>query len=66
MKRFAISLAVIVTLILGLTAPAYAATGYDFGQHHSTHAREMSGFTKDMNPGMHRGYAGWDDCQHTH
>jgi len=46
-------------LLLAAASSAFAATGSDFGAHHSAHAIEMTGFTADMNPGTHQGYAGW-------
>ncbi len=63
MKKFTISILALV-LSLAVAAPAFAAAndgaGYEYGQHHSTHAREMSGFSGTMNPGvMHRGFSGW-------
>lgn len=57
--------ALVLVLLLSLASPALAATGAggagrDFGLHHAEHAREMGGFTGEMNPGvMHRGFAGW-------
>lgn len=51
-------------LVLAFAAPAFATgadgAGRSFGLHHATHAREMGGFTGEMNPGvMHRGFSGW-------
>ena len=37
-----------------------APTGRDFGQHVAACAHEMGGFIGSHNPGMHRGFAGWD------
>ena len=56
--------ALAVALSLVMTAPAFAtgadSAGYEYGQHHADHAREMGGFTGTMNPGvMHRGFSGW-------
>lgn len=46
-----------------LATPAFATgsagSGAAFGDHHATMAQEMSGFSADMNPGMHTGFAGW-------
>lgn len=53
--KFAVALA----LALMVAAPAFAATGAEFGAHHAAHAQEMGGFTADMNPGTHQGFAGW-------
>lgn len=64
MRRM-ITLLVVLVLLLALASPAFAATGAngagrDFGQHHAEHAREMGGFSGEMNPGvMHRGFSGW-------
>lgn len=54
----------VLALSLLLAVPAFATgadrAGYEYGQHHAAHAREMGGFTGTMNPGvMHRGFSGW-------
>jgi len=59
MKRTLVVLALSAALMIAAAAPAFAATGQEFGAHHSTHAIEMGGFSADMNPGMHQGFAGW-------
>jgi len=60
MKKKLAVFALTVVLALSVAAPAFAATGLDFGQHHATHAQEMGGFTGTMNPGvMHQGFSGW-------
>jgi len=56
--------ALTVALMLAIAAPAFATgangAGYEYGQHHAAHAREMGGFSGTMNPGvMHRGFSGW-------
>ena len=61
---------VIVATTTALALPAAPAlagplsTSNAFGQHVSTCAQDMGGFTGTHNPGMHRGAAGWDsgDC----
>jgi hypothetical protein len=59
MTRIAFLMAAVV-LMLSLAAPAFGATGAEFGAHHAAHAQEMKGFTGEMNPGvMHTGFAGW-------
>ncbi|MHB8792570.1 MAG: hypothetical protein ACYC6O_04445 [Thermoleophilia bacterium] len=65
MTRILSIFVVVVVLMLALASPALAVTGADgagraFGEHHSTHAKEMGGFTGVMNPGvMHQGFSGW-------
>ena len=59
MKRTLMAVVLGAVLMLSLASPAFAATGADFGAHHSTHAIEMGGFTADMNPGTHQGFTGW-------
>jgi len=60
MKRFVLIMAIVASLVAALAAPAFASTGREYGEHHSEHAREMGGFSKDMNPGTHhKGFAGW-------
>jgi hypothetical protein len=54
----------ITAATLALAAPAAAvadsASGRQFGQHVRVCAQTM-GFTGEHNPGMHHGYAGWND-----
>ncbi len=57
-------LALSAVMVLALAGPAFATgadkAGYEYGQHHAGHAREMGGFTGTTNPGvMHRGFSGW-------
>lgn len=61
MKRSLIVLALAAVIALPAAAsPAFAATGREYGTHHSTHAIEEGGFTAEHNPGVkHQGYAGW-------
>jgi hypothetical protein len=55
------------TAAVGLTpaaASAESGSGREFGQHVSACAQGM-GFDGTHNPGMHRGFAGWEgmhDC----
>ena len=58
-------------LLLGVAASALVSaanhTGFDYGQHHATHAQKMGGFTGTMNPGvMHRGFSGWHEHHMEH
>jgi predicted porin len=64
MRRIS-TLVAAVALALVFAAPAVAVTGANgagqaYGQHVSTMAQSMGGFTGDMNPGvMHQGFSGW-------
>ncbi len=51
--------AVAGTLMLAGAAPALAAGPNNFGTHVRACHSSM-GFSGSMNPGMHRGAAGWD------
>lgn len=59
--------AVMVTVVFALmpavagAAPASGGAGADYGTHVSGHARTGGGFSGDMNPGVHRGFAGFDE-----
>lgn len=58
-------LALTAVLALSLAVPAFAVngsggTGLAFGDHHATHAQDMTGFSAEMNPGTHTGFAGWE------
>lgn len=60
MKRTMVGLALSLTMVLSLASPALAATGEEYGKHHSDHAVAEQGFTGDHNPGgMHKGFSGW-------
>lgn len=70
MKRLMV-LGLAMLLVLAFASPAFAVNGSGgagrgFGQHHAEHAREMGGFTGEMNPGvLHQGFAGWEE-HHEH
>ncbi|HSR25451.1 MAG TPA: hypothetical protein VLW53_17990 [Candidatus Eisenbacteria bacterium] len=61
-----LSLAALAAAAIGLPPVAALAdaprgpTGREFGQHVAQCAHLMGGFTGAHNPGMHRGFAGWD------
>jgi hypothetical protein len=60
MKRALTGLALTAVLVLALAAPAFAATGAEYGAHHAEHAVNEGGFVGDHNPGvMHKGFSGW-------
>lgn len=60
MRRALIVLAVVMVLVIGSAMPAFAGSaGSEFGGHHAQMAQDMGGFTAEMNPGMHQGFAGW-------
>lgn len=46
--------------LVPVTASAQTGTGRDFGQHVAQCAQLMGGFSGSHNPGIHRGFAGWD------
>lgn len=58
-RRIALLFAAISIAGLVAAAPAFAATGAQFGDHVSDHAQAMTGFSGEMNPGMHQGFSGW-------
>lgn len=53
----AVGLAAILTMASG--ASTQAANAGEFGQHVRSCAQTM-GFSGEHNPGMHRGFHGWD------
>lgn len=59
MKKSIVMFALTIVLTMAAASPALAATGADFGAHHAEHARDMGGFSAEMNPGMHQGFSGW-------
>ncbi|WP_370324138.1 hypothetical protein [Euzebya sp.] len=42
-------------------APITGGAGAGYGEHVSDHARAEGGFTGQMNPSDHRGFAGFDE-----
>jgi hypothetical protein len=61
-QRSVVVLATVLGAIVVVPAAAWAdtgATGRDFGGHVVMCAQAM-GFNGQHNPGMHRGFAGWD------
>jgi hypothetical protein len=48
------------TLLFLLAAPASATPPEGVYAEHVVHCAQTMGFIGDHNPGMHRGYAGWD------
>ncbi len=65
MKRilaaFTASVTVVLLQMVAGAAPASAGAGADYGKHVSGHARAEGGFSGTMNPGVHRGFAGFDE-----
>jgi len=64
MKLTKISMMIVgvVAAVVGVGSTAGASVdtaGREFGQHVS-HCAQTIGFDGAHNPGMHRGYAGWD------
>lgn len=63
MNRILLKTVAATTISLAaLLAPLAASaqpTGADFGQH-VRHCAQTMGFSGTHNPGMHRGFAGWD------
>ncbi|MHB9002536.1 MAG: hypothetical protein ACYC6C_00540 [Coriobacteriia bacterium] len=66
--RIAITLVIVLALILGVASAAVAAehdsTGRYYGEHIAEHAG-MGHFGPGMYPGMHQGFAGFDE-HHDH
>ncbi len=61
MRRLVVIVVLVATLLVAGTTSAFAASGTDYGTCVVTHADMMSGFTGDMNPGVHhQGYSNWD------
>ncbi len=62
-KTMWVAVAITGAIVLMPTAagavPVTGGAGGDYGEHVSTHARDEGGFTGQMNPGMHRGFAGF-------
>ena len=65
MRRVLTTAFATLVLTLALAAPALAVdgsggAGREFGLHHAGMARDMTGLTGQMNPGVHhQGFSGW-------
>lgn len=64
MRRSVVTFLLVVTVLAMSAAPALAATGRDFGEHVAEHALQGH-FSGEMNPGTHRGFAGFQE-HHEH
>lgn len=63
--RLALSAGAIFVLLVGASPVAAAGSGADFGACVAHHATSDGGFSGEHNPGMHRGFAGWQGgCPH--
>ena len=65
MKKMLAAVTVSVAFVLLPTAadaaPVTGGAGAGYGEHISDHARGEGGFSGQMNPGDHRGFAGFDE-----
>ena len=62
--RLALAAGALLALLVGASPVAAAGSGADFGACVADHATTMVGFSREHNPGMHRGFAGGHDCRH--
>lgn len=62
LAAFTASVAVVLLAMVAGATPASAAAGAGalYGEHVSGHARDNGGFSRAMNPGDHRGFAGFN------
>jgi hypothetical protein len=63
-RRFRLVLAAgaLLALLVGASPVAAAGDGAAYGACVAHHATTEGGFSRDHNPGMHRGFAGWPGC----
>ena len=61
-RRLRLALAAGALLVLLVGASPVAAAGAAYGACVAHHATTEGGFSRDHNPGMHRGFAGWAGC----
>ena len=62
--RLILAAGALLALLVGASPVAAAGSGADFGACVAHHTTTMGGFKDGHNPGMHRGFAGWQDCLH--
>ena len=63
-RRFRLALAAgaLLALLIGASPVAAAGGGAAYGACVAHHATTEGGFSRDHNPGMHQGFAGWPGC----
>ena len=63
-RRFRLALAAcaLFALLIGASPVAAAGGGAAYGACVAHHATTEGGFSRDHNPGMHQGFAGWPGC----
>ncbi|MFP5580241.1 MAG: hypothetical protein ACLGIZ_18680 [Acidimicrobiia bacterium] len=65
MKKMLAAVTVSVAFVLlpaaAGAAPVTGGAGAGYGEHVSDHAHDGDGFSGEMNPGHHRGFAGFDE-----
>lgn len=64
MRRIMAAAAVASVLLLPTAAgadPVRGGAGAGYGEHVSEHVSDEGGFSGQMNPGNHRGFAGFDE-----
>ena len=59
--RLTLAVDACLALLAGAT-PVAASSGSDFAASVVQHATGEVGFSGDLNPGMHQGFAGWSSC----
>ena len=62
LRRALASAALLALLVGAIPVAAAASEGADYGACVGHHATTERGFTGDLNPGMHRGFADWPGC----
>lgn len=63
--RLALVAGALFAILVAASPVAAAGEGATYGACVSDHARTEGGFSRDHNPGKHRGFAGWSgSCEH--
>ena len=57
----AVGIAFVLLPTVAGAAPVTGGAGAGYGEHVSNHARAGQGFSGEMNPGDHRGFAGFGE-----
>ena len=63
MLQLALAAGALLALLIGASPVAAASGGADFGACVAHHATSAGGLSREHNPGMHQGFAGWTGCQ---
>lgn len=60
--RLALAAGTLLAMLVAASPVAAVGGGATYGTCVTHHATSQGGFSREHNPGMHRGFAGWGGC----